>query len=86
MLTLIKANTFPARPVGHRIPNSAREKIACTSSPATLAAVDVRSRPSRLVIRLKLGRERGSRHEQGSERLYEIGIMAYVLAHYAVFE
>ena len=86
MLTLIQASTFPARPVGHQIPNSARERTACISSPATLAAVDVRSRLSRLVIRLKSGRERGSRREQGSERLYEIGIMAYDKAHYAVSE
>lgn len=86
VLTSIKANTLPARPVGHQIRNSARERTVCTSSPATLAAADVRSRPSRLGTRLKSEREGGSRHEHGNVWLYEIGIMAYHLAHYAVFE
>lgn len=86
IMTLIKANTLPARPVGHQIRNLAKGRTVCTSSPATLAVVDVRSRLSRLVTRLKLGRERGSRHEQGSESLYELGIMAYHLAHYPLIE
>ena len=86
ILTLIKANTLPARPAGHQTRNSAKERTVCTSSPATLAVVDVRSRLSRLVTRLKSERERGSRHEQGSEYLYERGIMAYLLAYYALIE
>ena len=76
VLTLIKANTLPARPAGHQIRNSARGRTVCTSSPATLAAVDVRSRPSRLGTRLKSEREGGSRHEHGHVWLYGIGIMA----------
>ena len=79
VLTSLKANMLPARPAGHQTRNSARGRTVCTSSPATLAAVDVRSRLSRLVTRLKLGRERGSRHEQSSLSPYQIGIMAYSL-------
>ncbi len=82
MLTLTKANTSPARPAGHQIRNSARERTVSTSSLAIPAVVDVRSRLSRLVTRLKLGRERGSRHEKGNDSLYELVIMAYHLAHY----
>ena len=82
-LTLPQANTSPARPADHRTRNSAKERIGSTSSPATLAAVDVRSPPSRPVTQLKLGRERGSRHERGNESLYDIGIMASYLAHYS---
>ena len=75
---------LPARPAGHQTQSSAREKIVCTSSPAILAAVDVRSRLSRPVILLKWERERGSKHKQSDGSLYEIGIMAYHLAHFAV--
>lgn len=64
VLTLLQANTLPARPAGHQTQSSARERIVCTSSPATLAAVDVQSRLSRPVTQLKLERERGSRHNQ----------------------
>lgn len=84
VLTLLKANTSPARPADHRIRNSVKERTVYTSSPATLVAVDVRSRPSRLVTRLKSGRERDSRRERGGGSLDEIDIMAYYLAHYTV--
>ena len=59
-------NTSHARHAGLRIPNSAKEKTDCTSSRAIHAAREGASRLSRLVIRLKLGRERGNRRRRGS--------------------
>ena len=86
LLTLVEANMSPARPAGHQTQNSAKERTVCTSSPAILVAVDVRSRLSRPVTRLKWERERGSRHKQSNQSLYEIGIMAHHLARYAVID
>lgn len=44
-----QSNTSPARPAAAPTPSSTRERTVCTSSPATLADLVVRSPPSRLV-------------------------------------
>jgi hypothetical protein len=69
MLTFHKSSTLLARLVDLLIPNSARERIVFTLSPATLVVADEVLLLSSLVSPLKLEREgSGSR----ADRLVEI--------------